>query len=88
VVAARLYAPAAEEPLLRRLRVRAMLGALLDEPEVLSAAARDAEVAPSSPVGSRPSLSPGRSPRPAGPGARRFQRILLVRRPPGDGGWG
>jgi predicted DsbA family dithiol-disulfide isomerase len=46
VVAARLYAPAAVEPLLRRLRVRAMLGALLDEPEVLAAAARDVGLDP------------------------------------------
>ena len=41
VVAARLNAPELEEPLLRRLRVRAMAGALLDDPELISAAARD-----------------------------------------------
>ena len=40
-VAARLYAPAQAEPLLRRLRVRAMLGGLLDEPQLIAAAARD-----------------------------------------------
>ena len=41
-VAARLNAPEAAEPLLRRLRVRTMLGGLLDEPELIAAAARDA----------------------------------------------
>jgi predicted DsbA family dithiol-disulfide isomerase len=41
VVAARLHAPDLEEPLLRRLRVRAMAGGLLDDPELLRAAARD-----------------------------------------------
>jgi len=40
VVAARLNAPGAEAPLLRRLRVRAMLGGLLDDPALLAAAAR------------------------------------------------
>jgi predicted DsbA family dithiol-disulfide isomerase len=42
VVAARLHAPAAEEPLLRALRVRAMAGGLLDDPRLLAAAADDA----------------------------------------------
>jgi 2-hydroxychromene-2-carboxylate isomerase len=41
VVAARLNAPAAEAPLLRRLRVRTMLGGLLDDPSLLAAAAHD-----------------------------------------------
>ena len=41
VVAARLNAPGAEAALLRRLRVRAMLGGLLDDPELLAAAAGD-----------------------------------------------
>jgi len=41
VVAARLNAPGAAEPLLRRLRVRAMLGGLLDEPGLIAAAAED-----------------------------------------------
>lgn len=42
VVAARLRAPEAEERLLRRLRVRVMLGGLLDDPELIAAAAGDA----------------------------------------------
>jgi 2-hydroxychromene-2-carboxylate isomerase len=46
VVAARLNAPGAEAPLLRRLRVRAMLGGLLDDPALLSAAAEDVGLAP------------------------------------------
>ena len=41
VVAARLHAPESEAPLLRRLRVRGMLGGLLDDPELLAAAAAD-----------------------------------------------
>jgi len=45
VVATRLNAPAAEEPLLRRLRVRVMTGGLLDDPELI-AAARDVGVDP------------------------------------------
>jgi 2-hydroxychromene-2-carboxylate isomerase len=47
VVAARLHAPASEEALLRRLRVRAMLGGLLDDPELLAAAAHDVGLEPS-----------------------------------------
>ena len=46
VVAARLNAPAAEERLLRRLRVHAMAGGLLDEPELLAAAAVEAGLDP------------------------------------------
>jgi len=46
VVAARLNAPAAEEPLLRRLRVRTMAGGLLDDPQLIAAAARDVELGP------------------------------------------
>src|SRR6478736_898179 len=46
VVAARLHAPEAEEPLLRRLRVRVMLGGLLDDPELIAAAARDVGLDP------------------------------------------
>jgi predicted DsbA family dithiol-disulfide isomerase len=41
VVAARLNAPDREEPLLRRLRVRTMAGGLLDDSELIAAAARD-----------------------------------------------
>ncbi len=46
VVAARLHAPAAEARLLRRLRVRTMAGGLLDDPELLAAAAADAGLDP------------------------------------------
>jgi predicted DsbA family dithiol-disulfide isomerase len=46
VVAARLHAPEREEPLLRRLRVRTMAGGLLDDPETLDGAARDAGLVP------------------------------------------
>jgi predicted DsbA family dithiol-disulfide isomerase len=42
VVAARLHAPEAEESLLRRLRVRTMAGGLIDDPDLLTAAASDA----------------------------------------------
>lgn len=41
VVATRLHAPAEEEPLLRRLRVRTMDGELLDEPATVDGAAAD-----------------------------------------------
>jgi predicted DsbA family dithiol-disulfide isomerase len=47
VVATRLGAPGREHALLRSLRVRAMVGGLLDEPSVLEAAARDAGLEPS-----------------------------------------
>jgi predicted DsbA family dithiol-disulfide isomerase len=46
VVAARLHAPHAERPLLRRLRIRHFSGELLDEPETLHAAARDVGIDP------------------------------------------
>jgi 2-hydroxychromene-2-carboxylate isomerase len=46
VVAAQLNAPAAAELLLRRLRVRTMAGGLLDDPELIAAAARDAGLDP------------------------------------------
>ncbi len=46
VVAARLNAPAAEEPLLRRLRVRTMAGGLLDDPQLIAAAAQDVGLDP------------------------------------------
>ena len=46
VVATRLNAPGAEAPLLRALRVRAMLGGLLDDLELLAAAARDVGLDP------------------------------------------
>ena len=45
-VAARLNAPEAAETLLRRLRVRTMLGGLLDDPALIAAAARDAGLDP------------------------------------------
>jgi predicted DsbA family dithiol-disulfide isomerase len=43
-VAARLHAPDRADALLRRLRVRAMLGGLLDEPALIDAAAADAGI--------------------------------------------
>jgi 2-hydroxychromene-2-carboxylate isomerase len=46
VVAARLHAPEAEDALLRRLRVHAMTGGLLDDPELLATAAREAGLDP------------------------------------------
>ena len=46
VVAARLYAPTLQEPLLRRLRVRVMQNGLLDDPELIAAAATDAGLDP------------------------------------------
>src|SRR3954469_23868852 len=46
VVAARLHAPASADALLRRLRVRAMQGGLLDEPALIEAAAADAGLDP------------------------------------------
>lgn len=45
VVAARLHAPEAERALLRNLRVRNFSGELLDEPETIAGAARDAGIA-------------------------------------------
>ena len=46
VVAARLHAPEAEGALLRRLRVRVMLGGLLDDPELIAGAADDVGLDP------------------------------------------
>lgn len=46
VVAARVNAPGSEEALLRRLRVRTMRGGLLDDPELIAGAARDAGLDP------------------------------------------
>src|SRR5689334_22143934 len=46
VVAARLNAPEAEQPLLRALRVRRMAGGLLDDPALIAGAARDAGLDP------------------------------------------
>jgi 2-hydroxychromene-2-carboxylate isomerase len=46
VVAARLHAPHREEALLRRLRVLAMAGGLLDDPELIERAAREAGLDP------------------------------------------
>ena len=46
VVAARLNAPGSEERLLRRLRMRTMDGGLLDDPELIAGAARDAGLDP------------------------------------------
>lgn len=44
VVATRLHAPEREEAILRRLRVLTMAGGLLDDPELIAAAAREAGV--------------------------------------------
>ena len=46
VVAARVNAPGTEEALLRRLRVRTMLGGLLDDPDLIAEAAREAGLDP------------------------------------------
>jgi predicted DsbA family dithiol-disulfide isomerase len=46
VVAARMHAPGSEQPLLRRLRVRRMDGGLIDDPELIAAAAREAGLDP------------------------------------------
>ena len=46
VVAAQLNAPEQADALLRRLRIRVMTGGLLDDPELLAAAARDAGLDP------------------------------------------
>jgi 2-hydroxychromene-2-carboxylate isomerase len=48
VVAARLHAPAAEDALLRRIRVLVMAGGLIDEPELLAQAAGEAGLDPAS----------------------------------------
>jgi predicted DsbA family dithiol-disulfide isomerase len=47
IVAARLHAPDRMRRLLRRLRVRNFAGELLDEPETIASAARDAGIDPS-----------------------------------------
>ena len=46
VVAAGLYAPELQEPLLRRLRARVMVAGLLDDPELIAGAAQDAGLDP------------------------------------------
>ncbi len=46
VVAARRHAPEAERLLLRRLRIRAFSGGLLDDPKLIAGAARDAGLDP------------------------------------------
>jgi predicted DsbA family dithiol-disulfide isomerase len=46
VVAARLHAPGSADALLRRLRVRVMQNGLLDDPELIGAAARDIGIDP------------------------------------------
>jgi predicted DsbA family dithiol-disulfide isomerase len=46
VIAARLYAPQAAEPLLRRLRVRTMAGGLLDDPELIRAGVAESGLSP------------------------------------------
>jgi 2-hydroxychromene-2-carboxylate isomerase len=46
VVAARLHAPGREDALLRRLRVRVMQRGLLDDPELIAAAARESGLDP------------------------------------------
>ena len=46
VVAARVNAPELAEPLLRRLRVRTMVGGLLDDPGLIAAAASDVGLDP------------------------------------------
>jgi hypothetical protein len=46
VVAARVNAPGTEDALLRRLRVRTMLGGLLDDPGLIAGAAREAGLDP------------------------------------------
>jgi hypothetical protein len=46
VVAARLHAPERERPLLRRLRIHAMAGELIDEPAVIARCAGEAGIDP------------------------------------------
>ena len=46
VVAARVRAPGTEEALLRRLRVRTMVGGLIDDPALIAGAARDIGLEP------------------------------------------
>jgi Thioredoxin len=77
VVAARLHAPDRAERFLRRLRVRAMLGGLLDDPELIAAAAEEAGVDPEAGDDARAALdediAAARNPSPA---ARRLDHKL------------
>src|SRR3954465_14932239 len=50
VVAARLHAPERQDALLRRLRVRTMVGGLIDDPELIAVAASGARLAPEQPA--------------------------------------
>jgi predicted DsbA family dithiol-disulfide isomerase len=50
VVAVRLHAPEHERALLRRLRIHAMAGDLIDEPSVIAQCAREAAIEPMLPV--------------------------------------
>jgi len=83
VAAARLHAPDRVERLLRALRVRAMLGGLLDDPELIAAAAEEAGVDPEAAAGARAALdediAAARDPSPA---ARRLDHKLSG--PPGQ----
>jgi len=77
VVATRLQAPDRLEPFLRRLRVRAMLGQFLDDPEMIAAAAKEAGVDPEIGADARAALdediAAARDPSPA---ARRLDHKL------------
>ncbi len=77
VVAARLHAADRVERFLRRLRVRAMLGGLLDDPELIAAAAEEAGVDPEAGDDARAALdediAAARNPSPA---ARRLDHKL------------
>jgi thioredoxin family protein len=77
VVAARLHAPDRVEKLLRRLRVRAMLGQFLDDPAMIAAAAEEAGVDPAAGDDARAALdediAAARDPSPA---ARRLDHKL------------
>src|SRR6185369_8492056 len=77
VVATRLRAPERVERFLRRLRVRAMLGQFLDDPEMIAAAAEEAGVDPEAGADARAALdediAAARDPSPA---ARRLDHKL------------
>jgi len=77
VVAVRLRAPERVERFLRRLRVRAMLGQFLDDPEMIAAAAEEAGVDPTAGDDARAALqediAAARDPSPA---ARRLDHKL------------
>jgi predicted DsbA family dithiol-disulfide isomerase len=77
VVAARLHAPDRVERLLRALRVRAMLGGLLDDPELIAAAAEEAgvsrEAGPDARAALDEDIAAARDPSPA---ARRLDHKL------------